>query len=78
MPTMIRSFKCRETEGIFSRRRSCTLPQQIHQAALRRTRMLNRAVTLNDLRVPTADRLGKLGGDRAGQYSIRINESWRI
>jgi proteic killer suppression protein len=40
--------------------------------------MLNRAVTLNDLRVPPANRLEKLHGDRAGQYSIRINEQWRI
>lgn len=40
--------------------------------------MLNRAVTLNDLRVPPANRLEKLHGNRAGQYSIRINEQWRI
>ncbi len=40
--------------------------------------MLNRAVTLNDLRVPPANRLEKLKGDREGQYSIRINEQWRI
>jgi len=40
--------------------------------------MLNRAVTLNDLRVPPANRLEKLKGDRVGQHSIRINERWRI
>ena len=40
--------------------------------------MLNRAVTLNDLRIPPANRLEKLRGDRAGQHSIRINERWRI
>jgi proteic killer suppression protein len=40
--------------------------------------MLNRSVTLNDLRVPPANRLEKLRGDREGQYSIRINERWRI
>jgi proteic killer suppression protein len=40
--------------------------------------MLNRAVTLNDLRVPPANRLEKLTGDRAGQYSIRINQQWRV
>ena len=40
--------------------------------------MLNRAVTLQDLRIPPANRLEKLTGDRAGQYSIRINEQWRI
>ena len=75
---MIRSFKCRETEKIFSRLRSQKLPQDIQQVALRKLRMLNRAVTLNDLRVPPANRLEKLRGDRAGQYSIRINERWRI
>jgi len=40
--------------------------------------MLNRAVTVQDLRVPPANRLEKLSGDRAGQYSIRINAQWRI
>ena len=40
--------------------------------------MLNRALTLNDLRVPPANRLEKLSGDRAGQYSIRINQQWRV
>ena len=40
--------------------------------------MLNRATTLNDLRIPPANRLEKLKGDREGQYSIRINDQWRI
>jgi len=40
--------------------------------------MLNNAVTLEDLRIPPANRLEKLAGDRAGQYSIRINDQWRI
>ena len=40
--------------------------------------MLNRAVTLQDLRIPPANRLEKLTGDRAGQHSIRINDQWRI
>jgi len=75
---MIRSFKCKETEKIFSRRRSRKLPQDIQQVALRKLRMLNRAMTLNDLRVPPANRLEKLRGDREGLYSIRINERWRI
>ena len=75
---MIRSFKCEETEKIFSRRRSRKLPQEIQQVALRKLRMLNRAVALNDLGIPPANRLEKLHGDRAGQHSIRINERWRI
>jgi len=40
--------------------------------------MLNNATSLNDLRVPPANRLEKLTGNRAGQYSIRVNEQWRI
>ena len=75
---MIRSFKCKETAKIFDRRRSSRLPHDIQQVALRKLRMLNRAVILNDLRVPPANRLEKLRGDRAGQYSIRINDRWRI
>jgi len=75
---VIRSFKCEETEKIFYRRRSRKLPQDIQQVALRKLRMLNRVVTLNDLRIPPANRLEKLHGDRAGQHSIRINEQWRI
>jgi proteic killer suppression protein len=75
---MIRTFKCKETEKIFSRRRSRKLPYGIQQVALRKLRMLNRAVTLNDLRVPPANHLEKLRGEREGQYSIRINDQWRI
>ncbi len=75
---MIRSFKSKEAEKIFNRERSQRLPSDIQQVALRKLRMLNRAVALQDLRVPPANRLEKLSGDRAGQYSIRINDQWRI
>ena len=75
---MIRSFKSRETEKVFHRERPQKLPSDIQQVALRKLRMLNRAVTVQDLRVPPANRLEKLAGDRAGQYSIRINDQWRI
>lgn len=75
---MIRSFKSKETEKIFNRQYSAKLPQDIHQVALRKLRMLNRAITLQDLQVPPANRLEKLKGDRKGQYSIRINDQWRI
>ncbi|MBI5290403.1 MAG: type II toxin-antitoxin system RelE/ParE family toxin [Chloroflexi bacterium] len=75
---MIRSFKSKEAEKIFNRERSQRLPSDIQQVALRKLRMLNRAVTLQDLRAPPANRLEKLSGDRAGQYSIRINDQWRI
>lgn len=54
------------------------LPGDIQQTALRKLRMINNAVTLNDLRIPPANRLEKLRGDRDGQHSIRINDQWRI
>lgn len=75
---MIRGFRDKDTEEIFHRVRSRKLPDDIQQAALRNLRMVNRAQTLNDLRVPPANRLEKLTGDRAGQYSIRINDQWRV
>ncbi len=75
---MIRLFKSKETERVFNRERSRKLPSDIQQVALRKLRMLNRAINLQDLRVPPANRLEKLSGGRAGQYSIRINDQWRI
>lgn len=75
---MIKSFKDVETERIYRRQRSRRLPLEIQQVALRKLRMLNNAVSLSDLRVPPANRLEKLRGERLGQYSIRINERWRI
>lgn len=75
---MIRSFQSKETEKVFNRERSQKLPSDTQQVALRKLRMLSRAVTLQDLRVPPANRLEKLSGDRAGQYSVRINDQWRI
>ncbi len=75
---MIKTFKDAETEKIYQRERSRKLPSDIQQVALRKLRMINTAINLNDLRVPPANRLEKLGGDRAGQHSIRINDQWRI
>ena len=75
---MIRSFKCKDTEKIFRRTHSRKLPRDIQQVAFRKLRMLNRAVTMNDLTVPPANRLELLGGDRSGQHSILINDQWRI
>lgn len=75
---MIHSFKDAEAEKIFNRQRSRRLPPEIQQVALRKLRMLNRAVSLQDLRVPPANRLERLTGSRANQYSIRINDQWRI
>ena len=75
---MIRSFKCKETEKIFSRRFSSKLPQNIQRIALRKLRMLNRSMDVNDLKVSPGNRLEALKGDRKGQYSIRINDQFRI
>jgi proteic killer suppression protein len=75
---VIKSFKDDETEKIFNRYYSRRLPSDIQQVALRKLRMLNNAATLTDLRIPPANRLEKLRGDRKGQHSIRINERWRI
>lgn len=75
---VIRNFRGKETQKIFERERSRKLPSEIQQVALRKLRMLNRAVTLQDLRVPPANRLESLSGNRKGQYSIRINNQWRI
>ena len=75
---MIKSFKDGETEKVFARQLSRRLPKAIQQVALRKLRMINNAVSLNDLRIPPANRLEKLLGDRAGQLSIRINDQWRI
>ncbi len=75
---MIRSFKDKEAEKIFKRQRSSKFHEILQRVALRKLRMLNRAASLNDLRVPPANRLEKLKGDRFGQHSIRINDQWRI
>lgn len=75
---MIRNFKDKEAQKIFERQRSRKLPSEIQQVALRKLRMLNRAETLQDLKVPPANRLESLKGSRQGQYSIRINNQWRI
>ena len=75
---MIRSFRDKGAESVFTRHFSRKLPTDIQTAALRKLRMLHRSVTINDLLVPPANRLEKLRGNRAGQYSIRINDPWRI
>ena len=75
---MIRTFKDKQTEKIFGREPVRRLSVELQRAALRKLRMLHRAANLNDLRVPPANRLERLRGNRAGQYSIRINDQWRI
>jgi proteic killer suppression protein len=75
---MIRSFKDRETEKVYSRQVSRKLPKDIQTAALRKLRMLNNSKSIQDLQESPGNRLKKLRGDRARQYSIRVNDQWRI
>lgn len=75
---MIRDFADKETEKVWMGSVSRRLPQDIQGVARRKLRMLNNARQLEDLRVPPANRLEALKGDRRGQHSIRINDQWRI
>jgi len=75
---VIRGFRDRETESVWKGDVSRRLPQDIQPVARRKLRMLNNVRTLNDLRVPPANRLEALHGKRRGQHSIRINDQWRI
>jgi proteic killer suppression protein len=75
---MIQSFADQETALIWSGRRSRRLPFDMQATALRKLRLLNQARALSDLRVPPGNRLEVLKGGRAGQYSIRVNDQWRI
>ncbi len=75
---MIKSFACKQTEALFSNRRHRKLPTALQQSALRKIRLIESAESVNDLRLPPGNRLEKLSGDQAGQYSIRINDQFRI
>ncbi|MFZ0928589.1 MAG: type II toxin-antitoxin system RelE/ParE family toxin [Syntrophobacteraceae bacterium] len=75
---MIKSFKDKEAEKIFSGQFSSKLPENIQRIALRKLTQLHGAATMGFLRIPPANRLETLGGDREGQWSIRINDQWRI
>ena len=75
---MIRDFADKEAEKIWEGTVSRRLPHDIQAVARRKLRMLNCAKQLEDLRIPPANRLEALKGDRRGQHSIRINDQWRI
>ena len=75
---MIKSFADKETEKVYHQQFSKKLPQVIQKIALRKLIMIDNAESLEDLRVPLANHLELLHGDREGQYSIRINEKYRI
>jgi len=75
---MIKSFADKETERIFNRQFSRKLPAQIQHSARRKMETLDASEALTDLLIPPSNHLEKLVGDRTGQYSIRINNQWRI
>ena len=75
---MIKSFSCKETLTIYEGRTSRKLPHTIQQRALMKLQMLDAAGDLRDLRIPPSNHLEALRGDRLGQWSIRVNQQWRI
>lgn len=75
---MICNFADKGTEKIYNGNFSKKLPESIQRIALRKLMMIDAANNLNDLRVPPANHLERLSGNRAGQYSIRINKEYRI
>jgi proteic killer suppression protein len=75
---MIILFRDKETEKIWKQQYSRQLPEDIQRIALRKLIIINRSKDLNDLRSPPGNKLEQLIGDRHGQFSIRINDKWRI
>jgi len=75
---MIQSFQDKETEKVWNQEYSKKLPRDIQRIGLRKLFMLNRAITLEDLKIPPSNCLEKLKRDRKEQYSIRINKQWRV
>jgi toxin HigB-1 len=75
---MIRPFADGETERFFTTGKTRKLPRDILRRAAMRLRQLDAATHIEDLRLPPSNRLEALKGNRAGQYSIRINNQWRV
>jgi toxin HigB-1 len=75
---MIESFADKKTQRIWRGEFSKKLPREVQTVGLRKLIILQRSRDLNDLRIPPGNRLERLSGDRKGQYSIRINDQWRI
>lgn len=74
---MIKTFKCRDTEALFDGVRVARFAN-IASVAMRKLQMLHAATRIETLRVPPQNRLEKLAGDRIGQWSIRVNDQYRI
>ena len=75
---MIKSFRDKDTPAIAERRRVARFSLAVQRRAQQKLMILNNARNLNDLRVPPGIRLEALAGDRRGQYSIRVNDQWRL
>jgi proteic killer suppression protein len=73
----IQSFKCHETQALFDRNRVARF-RNIETVAMRKLAMLNRIVRVDELKIPPNNRLEALKGSRRGQWSIRINDQWRV
>jgi toxin HigB-1 len=73
----IKSFRCKDTEAMFAGRRVARFAN-IEKVAMRKLAMLNRVVSVDELRIPPNNRLEALKGNRAGQFSIRVNDQWRV
>jgi len=75
---VIRSLRDKDTEAIWQRRYIKRLSPELSRLAYNKLVLINAAESINDLRVPPGNRLEKLSGVRAGQYSVRVNDQWRI
>jgi len=75
---VIQSFADKVTAAIFSGQEVRRLPRTVQETARRKLKLIDASVSLNSLRVPPGNRLETLRGDRRGQWSIRINDQWRI
>ena len=75
---MIMSYRDRDTQEVSERRRVRKFPESIQRRALAKLILLDGISDVNELRNPPGNRLEALSGDQAGQYSIRVNEQWRI
>lgn len=75
---MIRSFRDKRTAQIWDEQFVKSFDRKLQRAVLRKLLIIHAARDLNDLRVPPGNRLEQLRGDRDGQYSIRVNDQWRI
>ncbi|HEY2785554.1 MAG TPA: type II toxin-antitoxin system RelE/ParE family toxin [Fimbriiglobus sp.] len=75
---MILGFRDADTQRLFLRERRSRFAKSLQRAALRKLLLLDAAESLDDLRVLPGNRLEKLSGDRAGEYSIRVNDQWRV